>query len=123
METASADHLARAEGLEATVDELRGEGKDKSARVEELERKNLDLLERLRAAGQTGEESKDLFRIVKMARFAKDKLVDREHIKRVLLDLFEKHELSADGEIAWPSDEAKEILAELWSLHDLEPWP
>lgn len=70
-----------------------------------------------------GEEGRDLFRIVNMPHFDKEEFNDREHLTKIVREIFEKHNIDSDGEITWNTSEVKTVLAEIWTLHDCEPWP
>jgi len=129
-----ASHADEAESWERTVEGLRTESKDLRSRVEGLETENKSLSDKLetfqkrQSSASKGrvkiadEHDSDMFNIVNMPRFEKEKLIDVSHMREVLLELLPKHDIKPGGEAAWPA-EVQQILAELWSLHNLDPWP
>jgi outer membrane murein-binding lipoprotein Lpp len=127
-------HAKEAESWERTVEGLKTETQDLRSQVEGLETEKKELSEKLESFGKrqsnaskprvkiAEEADHDMFNIVNMPRFEKEKLIDVSHMREVLLELLPKHDIKPGGEAAWPA-QVQQIMNELWRLHNLDPWP
>merc|ERR1719188_887767 len=69
------------------------------------------------------ETGRNLLNIVGWPKHPPEKIVDEDHMMDVTIQLFETRGIGSKGVMDETIAEVKKFLAEVFTLHDCEPWP